>query len=464
MSRFEFKLPDIGEGVSEGEIVSWLVHDGDAVNEGQDMVEVMTDKATVTISAPKSGKVAEIRAKEGDTVPVGSVMVVLDLESGGGEAGASPGKPAAKPAPKTEVAEGADSGAKSVPENQPAKPEKAEKKDGTAASAVGDLKDSLPGVPQPREAASDYHNDKPLAAPATRKLARELGVDLQSVQPTGEGGRVTREDVERAAKGGPAPQKPAADRASEAAPAPAVPPAAPVAQQSGESRQPIRGLRKRIFENMARAKRTAAHFTYVDECNVTELKAVRERSKAAAKEGAPSLTFLPFIVKAVVASLRKHPSLNCLVDDGALEMVLRKTYDIGIAVATDAGLTVPVLRGADRLSILEIGREIERLSSEARAGKTRREDLGGSSFTITSLGKQGGLFATPVVNYPEVAILGVHQIKKRPVVKGDQIVVGEVMLLSLSFDHRIIDGHVGAAFAQEVIAYLENPERLLIEM
>jgi pyruvate dehydrogenase E2 component (dihydrolipoamide acetyltransferase) len=227
---------------------------------------------------------------------------------------------------------------------------------------------------------------------------------------------------------------------------------------------PIRGLRKRIYENMARAKRTAAHFTYVDECNVTELKSVRERSKNAAKEGAASLTFLPFIVKAVVAGLKKHPALNCLVDDATLEMVLRKTYDIGIAVATDAGLTVPVLRNADRLSILDIARELERLSTEARNGKTRREDLGGSTFTITSLGKQGGLFATPVVNYPEVAILGVHQIKKRPVVRGDQIVVGEVMLLSLSFDHRIIDGHVGAAFAQEVIGYLENPERLLIEM
>jgi len=169
-------------------------------------------------------------------------------------------------------------------------------------------------------------------------------------------------------------------------------------------------------------------------------------------------------VKAVVAALKRHPALNCLVDDTAMEMVLRGTYDIGIAVATDAGLTVPVLRNADQLTILETAREIERLSSEARAGKTRREDLGGSSFTITSLGKEGGLFATPIVNYPEVAILGVHQMKRKPVVRGDQVVPGDVMLLSLSFDHRIIDGHVGAAFAQEVIGFLEAPERLLLEM
>jgi pyruvate/2-oxoglutarate dehydrogenase complex dihydrolipoamide acyltransferase (E2) component len=227
---------------------------------------------------------------------------------------------------------------------------------------------------------------------------------------------------------------------------------------------PIRGLRKRIYENMARAKRTAAHFTYVDECDATTLKGMRERAKAHAAEQGVTLTFLPFIVKAVVAALRRHPTLNAIVDDAAMEIVLRGNFDIGIAVATEAGLTVPVLRGADRLTIYEIARELERLGSDARAGKTRREDLGGSSFTITSLGKLGGLFATPIVNYPEVAILGVHEMKRRPVVQGDKIVIGDVMLLSLSFDHRIIDGHVGAAFAAEVIRFLEAPERLLLEM
>lgn len=450
MSRFEFKLPDIGEGVTEGEIVNWLVHKGDQVSESQDIVEVMTDKATVTIGAPKTGKVVELRGQTGDVVPVGSILVVLELP-GGAEAA-----PAPKAAP--EGTEGARAAAPPV------------------ASAVGDLKEVLPGVPkEARIVQEEYVSDKPLASPATRKLARELGVDLRKIRPSGEGDRVTREDVELAARsareGAPGREQkvpPRVEAQAEAAEPsrPLVSAMAPpprISPQPGERRVPIRGLRKRIYENMARAKRTAAHFTYVDECDVTALEELKTRSRAQGGD-AGKITYLPFIVKAVVASLRTHPELNCLVDDAAMEIVLRNSFDIGIAVATDAGLTVPVVRGADQLSILEITREIERLGSEARAGKSRLEDLGGSSFTITSLGKLGGLFATPVVNYPEVAILGVHQIKRRPVVKNDQVVVGNVMLLSLSFDHRIIDGHVGAAFAQEVIGYLEGPERLLLEM
>jgi pyruvate dehydrogenase E2 component (dihydrolipoamide acetyltransferase) len=455
MSRFEFKLPDIGEGVTEGEIVGWLVKIGDSLTEHQDMVEVMTDKATVTIGAPKDGKVVEIRGSEGDVVPVGSVLVVLDVGSGEG-ASAPP-----VPKPPADAAPAAANG-------------------GMVASAVGDLKDVLPGLPgSPRIVEDDHRNDRPLASPATRKLARELGVDLGRLRPTGEGGRITREDVEKKAAGAseakpaqpgrpePGQPGPAAHTAVTVRPAseaPSTPRPAPVAPEAGEQRVPIRGLRKRIYENMARATRTAAHFTYVDECDVTALRGMRDRTKSHAAAEGVAVNYLPFIIKAVVASLRKHKTLNSLVDDAAMEMVLRGTYDIGIAVATEAGLMVPVLRGADRLSIIDIAREVDRLSREARAGKTRREDLGGSSFTITSLGKQGGLFATPVVNYPEVAILGVHEIKRRPVVRGEQIVIGDVMLLSLSFDHRIIDGHVGAAFAQEVIQYLEAPERLLLEM
>lgn len=233
---------------------------------------------------------------------------------------------------------------------------------------------------------------------------------------------------------------------------------------AGDQRVPLRGLRKRIYENMARSKHTAAHFTYVDECDVGALKALRDRTRAFAERDGVKLTFLPFIVKAVVAALKRFPALNCLVDDTAGEMVLKGNYDVGVAAATEAGLIVPVVRNADRLSIIEIAAELERLAADARVSKSKKEDLGGSSFTITSLGKLGGLFATPIVNYPEVAILGVHEMKRRPVVKGDQIVIGEVMLLSLSFDHRIIDGHVGAAFAQEIIGLLEEPERLLVTM
>jgi pyruvate dehydrogenase E2 component (dihydrolipoamide acetyltransferase) len=318
------------------------------------------------------------------------------------------------------------------------------------------------------EAASPsdtYFNTKPLAAPATRKLARELGVDIRKVEPGGKGGRVTREDVERFSAAQSAGGEPV-DQGTTVSPVPETtrPAAAPPAAARSDQRIPIRGVRRRIFENMARSKHTAAHFTYVDECDVSRLRALRARAKAIADRENLKLTFLPFIIKAVVAALKKHPQLNSVVDDEQQEIIQRGTYDIGIAAATDAGLIVPVLRNADRLSILEIAAELMRFGDAARDGKIRPEDLGGSSFTITSLGKLGGLMATPVVNYPEVAILGVHEMKRRPVVKDDQIVIGEVMLLSLSFDHRIIDGHVGAAFAKEIILYLEEPERLILSM
>jgi len=439
MSKLEFKLPDIGEGVAEGEIVNWLVQEGDAVAENQEMVEVMTDKATVTIGAPKSGKVAQLRFKVGDTVPVGEILIVLDLDGGGAAAEA----PAPAPAPA--AAKAAPAAAASPP---------------PVATAVGDIRENLPGMgaPAPAPRANDYFTDKPHAAPATRKLARELGVDLRSVPPSGSSGRVTREDVERHATTG---TKPAT---AAAAPAPAVAPAAPPKPTAGDERVPVRGLRKRIFENMARSKHTAAHFNYIEECDVGRLIELRERSRPHAEKAGVKLTFLPFIVKATVAALKLHPRMNSVIDEQAMEHVLRKTYDIGIAMATDAGLMVPVLRGADRMSLLDIAREIERLAVAARDGKSQREDLGGSTFTVSSLGKLGGLMAPPIINYPEVGIMGIHAIKKKPVVRGTEIVVGDVMLLSFSFDHRIIDGDVGAVFAQEIVSFLENPDRLLVEM
>ena len=442
MSKFEFKLPDIGEGVAEGEIVNWLVNEGDSVTENQEMVEVMTDKATVTIGAPKTGTVAERRFKVGDTVPVGQVLVVLEVGGDGAAAAApaAPAAPAAKPAPQAAPA----------------------KADTTVASAVGDLRETLPGMSKPAP-ASDYFTDKPLAAPATRKLARELGVDLKTVAPSGTAGRVTREDVERASSGGPA-AAPSAARAPAAAAAAPVAEAPRPASRETDERIPVRGMRKRIWENMARSKHTAAHFHYIDEVNVAELVAVRDRFKPHAERSSVKLTFLPFLVKAVVAALKRHPRLNSVVDEAAMEHVIRHNYDIGIAISTDAGLMVCALRDADRLSIVEIAKEIERLGAAAKAGKVQKEDLGGTSFTISSLGKLGGLMAPPIINYPEVGIMGVHAIKRKPVVKGDQIVIGDVMNLSFSFDHRIIDGDVGAGFAQEIIGYLEQPDRLLVEM
>jgi pyruvate dehydrogenase E2 component (dihydrolipoamide acetyltransferase) len=435
MAHWEFKLPDIGEGVTEGEIVAWLVQPGDAVTEDQPVVELMTDKATVTITAPKAGRVVEIRGRVGETVPVHTVLVVFDL---GAPA------PLAPPERRSPIPHANGSTGHATP---PAAPPAAR------PLVAGDV--AIVESAEPH--GESYFNDKPLATPSTRKLARDMNVDLRKVPPTGSQGRVTRHDVESFGHPGDG-DEPAVPGANGATAPGAGPPEARV------ERVPMHGLRKRIAQKMALSKSTAAHFTFVEECDATELKRLRTRLKDTALERGAKLTLLPFIVKAVVSALKRHPTLNATVDEEANAIVYRRYYNVGIATATEAGLVVPVVKAADAKSVLDIALEIERLAADARAGKSRIEDLQGSTFTITSLGAQGGLLATPIINYPEVAILGVHRIKERPVVKNGQIVVGEVMFLSLSFDHRVVDGHVGAAFAYDVIRYLEEPDRLLLEM
>jgi pyruvate/2-oxoglutarate dehydrogenase complex dihydrolipoamide acyltransferase (E2) component len=457
MARWEFKLPDIGEGVTEGEVVNWLVKPGDVVKEDQPMVEVMTDKATVTIAAPKSGRVVEKFGKVGETVKVHSVLVVFELDQGAAET-------------KDETKNGGNGAAKHKE---------------SVATAVGDIREDLPGMGlAPKRTsgsaggdlsrgssgaglASAYFNEKPLATPATRKLARDLGLDLRSVQPTGPFGRVTSDDV----RGAHAP-RPAEMRTPSAFPPPT--PAAPPVRRAPfspprepgalEERAPLKGLRKRIFENMARSKQTAAHFTFVEECDVSALKELRERLKEPAKAQGVNLTFLPFFIKAVVVALKKHPSLNATFDEATNEIVTLRYHNIGVATATENGLVVPVVKNAGDRSLVDLAREIDRLAADARSGRLKLDDLTASTFTITSLGQQGGLFATPIIHFPEVAILGIHQMKKKPVVREGQIVVGDVMLLSLSFDHRLIDGHVGAAFAYELIGLLEHPETMFLDM
>jgi pyruvate dehydrogenase E2 component (dihydrolipoamide acetyltransferase) len=435
---FEFKLPDIGEGVVEGEIVKWLVKPGDSVAEDQPMVEVMTDKATVVIPSPKKGTVLETRGKEGGIAKVGEVLVVID------DGGAKPAPVAAAPV--------------------------------AAAPAAAAPVAAAPVAPAPVAAAPApalVPSRPVLAAPATRRLARELGLDITRLEGSGPGGRVTAEDVRRAQ----APAAPVAAATSTAAPAaaapapeapralPPVPPPPRAAEQSLEERIPVRGLRKRIWENMQRSKANATHFTFVEECDATNLVAARDRMNGVLADGEAKLQYLPFIVKAVVAALKRFPDLNGHVDEGAHEFVRRKDIHIGIAAASERGLIVPVLRNADRLSLLEVSAEIKRMGDLARAGRLGAEDLGGSTFTITSLGKDGGIFATPIINHPEVAIMGVHKMAKRPMVDDhDAIVVRHMMNLSLSFDHRLVDGHIGAAFTYAVIRLLQSPDRLFLEM
>jgi pyruvate dehydrogenase E2 component (dihydrolipoamide acetyltransferase) len=299
-----------------------------------------------------------------------------------------------------------------------------------------------------------------LATPATRRLARQLGVELGRVPPTGPHGRVTTADVQGYRSNGGAPaQAEAPQHAPSAVPAPIA-----IPHSGDEERIPLRGIRRRIAESMARSKRTAAHFTYVEEVDMTELVAVRERARARAAERGVKLNYLPFIVKACVSGLKKWPQLNASLDETTQEIVRKKYYHIGIAAQGPQGLSVSVVRDADRRSIFDLSHEIERLAEAVRSNTATREELTGSTFTITSLGKLGGVLATPIINFPEVAILGVHKIEERPAVRHGQIVIRQLMNLSISVDHRLADGWDGAMFVQDVKSLLEDPTTMFMEM
>ena len=407
MAQFEFKLPDIGEGVVEGEIVKWLVKPGDQVMEDQPLVEVMTDKATVTIPSPRRGKVLQTFGKEGETAKVHQTLVLMETEGAPATAQSAPPVPAQQA-----------------------------------------------GQPQPLQAAglSKGNGDerRVLATPVTRRIAREMGVDLGSLHGSGPQGRVMKADVLAHASTPP----PALSKA----PAPKV-----EALQQDEVR-PLRGLRKSIARTMTQSHSYVVPFTFVEECDTAALTALRDRVNAGlSKRGDAKLSYLPFIAKALLRGFAKYPELNAIMDEEKQALVVKREVNVGFGAATDQGLTVFVVHDVAHKSVREIGAEIDRLARAARDQKLQLHELQGATFTITSLGKDGGLMATPVVKHPEVAILGVHKIKQIPVVHQGQITIGERMNLSCSFDHRVIDGHIGAAFLYEVIRALENPELLLVD-
>jgi pyruvate dehydrogenase E2 component (dihydrolipoyllysine-residue acetyltransferase) len=410
VATFEFKLPDLGEGVVEGEIVKWLVKPGETVQEDQGVVELMTDKATVTVPAPRTGKVVSLHGKEGEIAKVHHLLVTLEVQGGA----AAPVEVAHSP--------------------------------GAAAVAA-----SAP-VAQARAVESSA---KVLATPVTRRMAREHGLDLGAISGTGPQGRVLKADVQAALDLG------------RSEPAPPRAKLVPLPSAGADQRIPIRGLRRKIAEKMVRSKFTAPHSLFVEEVDVTELVSLRKRLNAQlAESGDPlKVSFLPFVCKALVPVFRKYPSLNANFDDAAQELVQRGSFHFGIAAATDEGLTVPVVKDVDRLTIRQLAEEISRLAAGARDRTLKLDELSGGTFTITSLGTNGGLFAMPIINYPEVAILGIHRIRKRPVVTDDdEIVVREMMNVSLSFDHRVIDGLVAAEAVGALVQLLEHPESLLLEM
>lgn len=504
----EFTLPDVGEGVAEGEIIDWLVAEGDTVTEDQPVVEVETDKAVVEVPSPVNGTIAERRAEVGDVVPVGDVIVVFEVEGEEGkesEGGADTkedeeaeqtsewdGEPERKDGPARVFAppsarrlarelgveitaisgsrpggriseadvrahargEGNSSGAEDEQESKAGQTErgKSTKPVESAISKVSEAPSEPEDESRPAVSRADQESERErtLAAPATRKLAEERGVDINAV-PTDEerDGQpfVNAEQVREFA-----------ERAREEATA-----VEPEERERRRETVPYRGIRRTIGEQMARSKFTAPHVTHHDEVDVTELVETRSDLKAVAEQNGVTLTYMPFVMKAVVTALREHPYMNSMLDEESEEIVLKQYYNLGVAVGTDAGLMVPVVKRVDEKGLLQLASETNELVSKARERSIAREEMQDGTFTITNFGAIGGEHATPIINYPETAILGLGEITEKPRVVDREIVPRHVLPLSISVDHRVIDGAVAAQFANTLKRYLNDPDLLLLE-
>jgi len=399
---FEFRFPDLGEGIVEGEIVRWLVKEGEYIDEDQPIVEIMTDKATVEIPSPVKGKIAKRIGKDGEMIEVGATLVVIEENEEGVK---PPGHHRAQT--KSKKAQSGQTKVGSTPRDQ-----------------------------------SNTAKDPVLATPAVRRLARQMGIDLSEIRGSGRAGRVTREDLENHQSGIVRPKS------------------APVDDTSSTGKVetlPYRGVRKKMGEHLMNSRRKAAHFTYVEEVDATEMVRLRKRFLESDKGQRIRLTYLPFIMKAIVTGLKEYPLLNSSLDEEKEVIRLKYYYNIGIASDTPQGLIVPVVKQVDKKDILQLAQEIAQLSEAASVGKTKLEDMRDGTFTITSLGALGGVLATPIINYPEVAILGIHKISQKPVVQDGQIVIRDMMHLSITSDHRVVDGSMAAQFLHHIIPAIENP-------
>ena len=451
MGRYVVRVPDIGEGTTEAEIVAWHVAVGQEIREEDPLVDVMTDKATVELPAPVGGTVIAINGRPGEKRAVGSELVVLDV-AGGGNVSEAP-----KPAAVARAATGPHAPGAVAPRSpSPAVREREVNGAGAAvvtlARVAGEGGDARTLVraeagkgarPSP---VARRPGAKPLASPAVRRRAWDLGIELQFVPGSGPGGRITRQDLEAYIAAGTQP----------------APTAAPMlARRDGAEEVPIIGLRRAIAEHLQQSKRQIPHFSYIEEVDVTELEELRAGLNTR-HEARGHLTLLPFLMRAVVKAVEDHPQVNARYDDGAGVLHRHNAVHIGVATQTEGGLLVPVVRHAETLDLWQAASELRRLAEAARAGKAARDELSGSTITITSLGALGGLAATPVINYPEVAIVGVNRIADRPMVCDGQIAIRRMMNLSSSFDHRIVDGWQAAAFIQRIKQLLEQPALLFI--
>ncbi|MCM3279233.1 2-oxo acid dehydrogenase subunit E2 [Exiguobacterium sp. MER 193] len=428
MAVFEFKLPDIGEGIHEGEIVKWFVKAGDTVKEDDVLLEVQNDKAVVEIPAPVDGTVKEVKVSEGTVAVVGDVLITFDIEGD------------------------APAGEEETPE-QPKAEEKTE-------DVKEDVKEDGPRDVQL------HKSERVVAMPSVRKYAREKGVDIREVNGSGDNGRVLKEDIDAFANG----EAPSAEAATEKTESVAPAAAAKTeikpyesATPELETREKIRGIRKAISKAMVNSKHTAPHVTLMDEVDVTKLVALRKDFKQVAADQGVKLTYLPFVVKALTAAAKAFPTINASIDDVNEEIVYKNYYNIGIAADTDNGLVVPVVKEADRKSIYALATNINELAGKAREGKLAGEDMKGGSITITNIGSAGGQWFTPVINHPEVAILGIGRIAEKAVVKNGEIVAAPVLALSFSFDHRLIDGATAQNALNMVKRLLEDPALLMME-
>ena len=438
--RKDVKLPELGEGVAEGELISWKVKVGDLIKPDQTVAEIMTDKATVEVPSNFAGKVLELKFKVGDQVKVENTLLILETNAAQNQMPSTQTSGASQIRPAAALAAASTSVTAAPATSTPA-----------ARSTSGG---GLENYPPP----ADF---KVLATPATRRLAREMSLDINHVNGTGLAGRVTREDVmkfqsELTTKG---------SGITSTLQTPGIPKPGYQSQPGAQDeRVPLKGIRKKIAQNMQMAKAIIPHFTLMDEADVSALVALRESLKEYAEKRGTKVTYLPFVMKALIATIREFPMFNASIDDQAEEIVYKKHFNIGFAADTPQGLVVPVIKDADRKSIVEISAEILDLSKRARDGKLKLEEMRGATITITNIGSIGGTYATPIINHPEVAILGMYKIQEKPVIENGQLKALKVMNYTITADHRLIDGAVAANFLRAFIARIQTPGQLMMEM
>jgi len=456
MGVYVIKMPDIGEGIAEVELVEWHVKEGDSVVEDQVLADVMTEKATVQVPSPVHGKVLALGGRVGEIMSVGSALIRLEVEGPGNVADEGDVAPAESSGmPATSSAADNDASGASVKAAQPedASSKASQESASPVSSATsGGVEVSVP--PARSQASSTGRRSRPLASPAVRRRALEEGLDLRAVPGTGPVGQITHEDLDRwLQQGGALPAATAGTGQSGML----------LARREGVEEIPVIGLRRRIAQKMQESKRHIPHFTYVEEIDVTELDTRRQKLNARWGEERGKLTILPLLARAMVLALREFPQMNARYDDDKGVVLRYAPVHLGVAAQTDAGLMVPVLRHAESQDIWGVAREVRRLAEAVRNGSAQRDELSGSTITLTSLGALGGIVNTPVINYPEVAIVGVNRVVERPVVLNGAVVVRKMMNLSSSFDHRVVDGMHAAEFIQSIRAYLECPSMLFVE-